>query len=164
MTWPDGRRGAPRPDDPSSSGRRRTGPERRGLIALFLGVAGVVLSVLFVPVGLVLDVAAIVVGLRAVRGSGPERGWESGEPTGGGKGRAPGAVPGVVLGSVGVVLAAIVLTVLGFFWQEVRAYQECMSGANTITVKERCRAAFERSIERRLGLTSAPQSRTQRGG
>lgn len=156
MTWPDGRRGPPRPDDPRGGGRRAMAPDRGGPIALLLGIAGVIMSVLFFPVGLALDVAAIVVGVRTLRGRGAHPGRETSGLNGGKRSRAPGAVPGVVLGSVGALLAAIVITVLSFFWQEVQSYRECMSGANTIMAQEQCRTAFERSVERRLGLRTAP--------
>lgn len=136
MTLPDERDGGPSQGDPFGSRRRRGVDERGGRIALAVAVPGLVLSVLFFPLGLVLDVGAIVVGVRALRRAE----------------RAPGAIAGVVLGSLGAVLVAMVIALLGVFWQEVRAYQECMSGANTISTQEQCRAEFKQAIETRLGV------------
>lgn len=103
-----------------------------------LGVPGAVLSIIFFPLGLLLDVAAIVIGARALRRAGRQQS------------RAPGAIPGIVFGSIGAFLVAIVLTLLAFFWQEVRTYQECMSGANTIRSQETCMRHFENAIEQRF--------------
>lgn len=145
MTQSDERSGTPPGGDPWGTGQRggqdgRGAVDNGGRIAVLVGLSGAILSLLFFPVGLVLDVAAIVLGVRALRRV-RTRG-----------GRAPGAVAGIVLGSVGAVLVALVVTVLGVFWNEVRAYQECMSGANTIRSEEKCTAEFERALRERFGI------------
>lgn len=147
MTQPDERKGAPPPGGDPFGGGQRGGREKNGgaadnggRIALLLGLSGAVLSVLFFPLGLVLDIAAIAVGTRALRRA---------------RGRgttARGAVPGVVFGSIGAVLVVVVVTLLALFWQEVRTYQECMSGANTIRSEEKCTAEFEHALRERFGI------------
>src|SRR5947209_13278060 len=103
--------------------------------AFVYGMAGVVLSVLFFPFGLVFDVLAIVLGVRAVRAA--RRAQEAPQPgaTPGAGGevevRATGAVAGIVLGGLGVTLVAIVLTVAVIFWAPIRSYYDCMNGAKT---------------------------------
>jgi len=98
------------------------------------------MSVVVFPVGLVLDIAAIVLGLRARK-----RAAAAG-------GHAPGATGAVVAGMVGAAFAAGVLTFLAVFWTEFRDYRECLSGANTEIARERCQSVFRGDVEDRLGL------------
>lgn len=137
MTRPDEHESGLSPGEPYGSPRRGGEDERGGPAALLLAISGLVLSVLLAPLGLLLDVAAIVVGARTLRRARS----------------APAALAGIIVGSVGAVLAAVVLTVFGVFWQEIGAYRDCMSGANTIATEEQCRAEFQRAVETRLGLT-----------
>jgi len=134
--------GAP-PEPAGVRGPTSRGPEiPGGRAALFLGLAGLVMSVVVFPVGLVLDIAAIVLGLRARK-----RAAAAG-------GHAPGATGAVVAGMVGAVFAAGVLTFLAVFWTEFRDYRECLSGANTEIARERCTSTFRGDVEDRLGLVS----------
>lgn len=142
MTRPDERDDLRPQGDPVGYGQGGGKPDRSGRAALLLGFSGVALSVIFFPLGLVLDVAAIVVGVRALRRARQRHG------------KAPGALAGVISGSLGACLVVVVVTVLAFFWQEVRAYQECMSGANTIRSQEKCMRQFENAIEERFGITA----------
>lgn len=146
MTRPDEHLDAARGDSARPSDPRQTPggkEERGGRIAIVLALPGVFLSVVFFPLGLALDVAAIVLGARALRRVKRNQGVH---------GKAPGAIPGIVIGAVGAVLATIMITLLAFFWTEVRAYQECMSGANTLSSQETCMTKFEHAIQDRLGL------------
>jgi len=111
---------------------------RAGRRAAVTGVAGLVLSVLLFPVGLVLDVAAIVLGVRARRAA----------PAGT---RVPGAVAGVALGAVGVLVASTVLAVTAANWSSVRRYEQCSSGANTGLARQDCQDRLRRDLERRFG-------------
>lgn len=111
---------------------------RAGKRAAVTGAAGLVLSVLIFPVGLLLDVAAIVLGVRARRGA------PRGAPV-------PGAVAGVALGAVGAVLAATVLTITVVNWSSVRRYEQCSSGANTGLARQDCQDQLRRDLERRFG-------------
>lgn len=138
MTRPDERDDAPPSGDPFGSPDRGGKVDRGGRTSLMLGLPGAVLSVIFFPLGLLFDVAAIVIGARALRRAKRQHG------------KAPGAIPGIVFGSIGAFLVAIVVTLLAFFWQEVRTYQECMSGANTIRSQETCMRQFENAIEQRF--------------
>lgn len=135
--------GAPlKPAGPAGP-RRPTprGPEiPGGRAALFLGLAGLVLSVVVFPVGLVLDISAIILGARARK-----RAAAAG-------GHAPGATGAVIAGTVGAAFAAGVLTFLAVFWTEFRDYQECLSGANTEIARERCHSVFRSDVEDRFGL------------
>jgi hypothetical protein len=107
-----------------------------GRIALATGVSGLALSV-YPSVGLVLDAVAIVIAVRArqiARAHGVA---------------APGAITGAVLGLAGLLLVTTALAVL---WDESRAYDDCMGGANTKIAKDNCREQFLDQIEERFGI------------
>jgi hypothetical protein len=105
-----------------------------------LGLLGLVLSLVVFPVGLALDVAAVVVAIRELRRAGRE-----GRPT------PAAALVGLLAGVVGAVLALIVTAVVAMFYPQVREYADCMSGANTVADQQQCRSAFEQGVQRRLG-------------
>jgi hypothetical protein len=110
-----------------------------GRRALLFAVAGAVMSVVFFPVGIVLDVAAIVLAFRARR-----RASRSG-------GTAPLSAPAVVIGGSGLAFASGLLTFTAIFFDEFRAYQSCMSGANTEVARQECNDEFRIDVENRLG-------------
>ena len=118
---------APGPIDPG--GRR----------ALLFAVFGAVMSVVFFPIGIVLDVAALMLAFRARR-----RAARSG-------GTAPLSAPAVVIGGVGLAFASGLLAFTAFFFDEFRAYQSCMSGANTEVARQECNDEFRIDVENRLG-------------
>lgn len=131
--WPPGSGPAfgTRPPPPSRS---------HATMVLVLGLLGLVLSLIVFPVGLALDVAAVVLGVRELRRAGRE-----GRPT-------PGAaLVGLLAGVVGAVLALIVTAVVAVFYPQVRDYADCMSGANTVADQQQCRSEFERGVQRRFG-------------
>lgn len=142
VTDPGGGRPAPpfgKPSEPGAPGR--DAPDRGGRLSLLLGVPGLLMSFFIFPIGLVLDLAAIVTGVRALRRSGRGR-------TG-----IREAVAGIVLGSVGFVFAALFAVVLAVFGNEMLTYRECMAGANTISAREDCQAQLENAVQERLGAT-----------
>jgi hypothetical protein len=110
-----------------------------GRRALLFAVAGAVMSVVFFPVGIVLDVAAIVLAFRARR-----RASRSG-------GTAPLSAPAVVIGGIGLAFASGLLAFTAIFFDEFRAYQSCMSGANTEVARQECNDEFRIDVENRLG-------------
>jgi hypothetical protein len=132
---------------PSSSGAGpdwppagTTGPvDPGGRRALLFAVAGAVMSVVFFPIGIVLDVAAIVLAFRARR-----RAAKAG-------GTAPMSAPAVVIGGIGLAFASGLLAFTGIFFDEFRAYQSCMSGANTEVARQECNDEFRIDVENRLG-------------
>jgi hypothetical protein len=123
--WPPDR--TPGPVDPG--GRR----------ALLFAIAGAVMSVVFFPIGIVLDVAAIVLAFRARR-----RAAKAG-------GTAPMSAPAVVIGGIGLAFASGLLAFTAIFFDEFRAYQSCMSGANTEVARQECNDEFRIDVENRLG-------------
>jgi hypothetical protein len=110
-----------------------------GRRALLFAVAGAVMSVVFFPVGIVLDVAAIVLAFRARR-----RAAKAG-------GTAPMSAPAVVIGGIGLAFASGLLAFTAIFFDEFRAYQLCMSGANTEVARQECNDEFRIDVENRLG-------------
>ena len=112
--------------------------DRAGRTAALLGLAGVMLSVLFFPVGLLLDVAAVAVGVGALR-----RARQTGAA-------APGAISGVVTGLLGGLLALGALVFVVTFWAEISAYRSCVSGANTEIARGLCEETLRESLGRRL--------------
>lgn len=110
-----------------------------GRRALLFAVAGAVMSVVFFPIGIVLDVAAIVLAFRARR-----RAAKAG-------GTAPLSGPAVVIGGIGLAFASGLLAFTAIFFDEFRAYQSCMSGANTEVARQECNDEFRIDVENRLG-------------
>lgn len=153
--WPAGQ--ARPPDGPPVWGQPASGPApvgsapppdpvdvaratRLGRLAVFNAVVGLFFSFTFFPIGIIFDVLAIVLGIKARRAAVLV-------------GRGEGAgVLAVVLGSVGVALAAVLATVLAVFWSEIQTYWNCTSGANTNTARTECNASLETDLLRRLGL------------
>ncbi|MFG2087624.1 MULTISPECIES: hypothetical protein [unclassified Spirillospora] len=130
---PDGRPAGQPPAGPPKS--RQTGWR-----ALWLGGIALLTAFFFYPLGLVLGIAALVVGIRARRAA--RRGGDA----------APGAVPGIVLGSVGLVFSVLSVSMTVFLWSELSGYQNCLSTANTGADKQSCRDEYYPKIEDKLGL------------
>jgi hypothetical protein len=116
--------------------------ERTGWRALWLGVGALVVTMFFFPVGLVLGVAAIVVGIRARRSARQQHGI------------APGAVPGIGLG-----LSTFSLALAVVLWPELNGYRQCLGSANTTTDERACRDQYFPKIEKKLNLPSGSMSR-----
>ncbi|MFF0518887.1 hypothetical protein ACFYTC_09320 [Actinomadura nitritigenes] len=114
--------------------------ERTGRRALWLGVVALVTSVFFYPLGLVLGVASLVIGIRARRRARTARAT------------APGAVPGIVLGAVGLAFSTMSVALTVFLWSELSGYQECIGAANTGTDKTACKHEYYPKIEKKLDL------------
>jgi len=123
------------PGPQAGEGYRRAAAAGRA--SLFTGLAGLVLSVVLMPLGLVLDAVAIAVGVRARRVA-RAHGLSS-----------TGAVTGIVLGLAGLALVAVAAALL---WDEARAYNSCLSAANTEIAKANCRERLRDDVERRFGV------------
>jgi hypothetical protein len=127
---------APPPPDPDAL-------KRNGRRALWLGIGAIFLSLfqaIYLPLGLIFSVLAIVFGVRTVRRARRERGV------------APGAVAGVVMGSIGLAVSIPVLSVNLFLRTEIEQYGTCRDAANTITDERACKDAFARSLEEKFNL------------
>jgi predicted ABC-type sugar transport system permease subunit len=93
------------------------------------------------PVGLVLGVVALVVGVRAHLRARRERAV------------VPRAVvAGIVMGAVGTAVSIPMLAVSMFFHAEMGQYAKCHASANTIADEQACKDAFVRSIEKKVRL------------
>ena len=101
--------------------------ERGGLWGLFLGLAGL----LFPPYGVVLSVFGVVQGFRARRSA---RTHSS---------QAPGALLSVALGMIGIVVSAVMITVLFVYQDEVAEYRDCSARAHTVSTQKECDTAWE---------------------
>ncbi|MBM7790904.1 DUF4190 domain-containing protein [Tenggerimyces flavus] len=110
----------------------------RARLAVIFGAGALIFAVLAFPLGLILGVAAIVLGALARRSARPARV------------RAPGAVPGIVLGIVATVFASFVAVTAAVFWDEVSEYYTCMEGANTRTSQEGCQETMRKRLTERL--------------
>ncbi len=131
---------APAPGRPSEP----VGPElaaaarRAARGALLLAITGVGLTILFFPIGGVLDVAAIVFGVRARRLAR--------------RARTSGAAGGfaVGLGIPAVLLSIVFAALTAVFWTEGRTYVSCASTAITTTTQDRCTAQLRTDLQRRV--------------
>ncbi|MGZ4470151.1 MAG: hypothetical protein ACXVXB_16825 [Nocardioidaceae bacterium] len=126
-------------------GRARGPVEPGGGRALLLAGAGILLASAMLPwgvLGLALEVAAIVVGVRALRRA-RARG-----------GIAPGAVAGVIGASVAVVFFTVALSAVAIFSKEYDAYRDCADRAITTSAKTECLADLRHSLRDRLAGVS----------
>ncbi|GAA0331369.1 DUF4190 domain-containing protein [Actinoallomurus spadix] len=117
-----------------------TAPERGGPRARLLGIAGLVLTVLFLPAGLVLSIAALVTGVRSRK-----RARRVLAP-------APGAVAGIVLAVISLVLALSQITLYAIAWDDLNGYVTCRESALTIDDKKTCQDEYLPRIEHRFHL------------
>ncbi|HEY8481002.1 MAG TPA: DUF4190 domain-containing protein [Spirillospora sp.] len=136
-----------RPEDRPAgrpAGQPPAGPppttQRTGWRALWLGGIALVTSFFFYPVGLVLGIAALVVGFRARREARRDHAV------------APGAVPGIVLGAVGLMFSLMSVSLTVYLWSELSGYQKCLSTSNTSADEQSCKDEFYPRIEEKLGL------------
>ena len=55
-------------------------------------------------------------------------------------------MPGTILGILGLSFSAVTLIVFAMFWNELSAYSNCLSGANTVTAQQACQHQFSQTI------------------
>ncbi|MQY07420.1 hypothetical protein [Actinomadura macrotermitis] len=121
------------PERPQPAGRPPG--DNAGRRAAWLGVGGLVLTLFFWPLGLVLSIAGIIVGLRARRRAA----------------HAPGAMAGIVAGGIGAVLAAIGVASLIYVWPQANDMTRCLDSANTMTDEQACKDRYIPQIEKKFG-------------
>ncbi len=111
---------------------------RAGRVALVLAVAGVALTIVFFPVGALLDLAAVALGIRAVVLAR--------------RARVPAAPGGTAigLGAVAALVAVVLGVVLGIFWTEARSFMSCSREAMTTTARDACTAGLRNDLQRRV--------------
>jgi predicted PurR-regulated permease PerM len=63
-----------------------------------------------------------------------------------GSSRPRGAMAAMILGILGLAFSAITLIVFTLFWNELSAYSNCLSGANTLTAQQACQHQFSQTI------------------
>jgi Na+-driven multidrug efflux pump len=110
-----------------------------GTAALVLGIIGVVLAVLFFPLGILLGVVAAVLGYlgrkKAARREATNRGQ---------------ATAGLVLGLVAILVGGIIAAVLGNFLaensDEISNLSECVTDADTEEERTACAEEFEDEV------------------
>lgn len=118
-----------------------------GLRALWLGAFALFTALFFYPLGLVLGVAALVVGIRARRSA------KAADE------KAPGALGGIVLGGIGLTLSAVSVAVTAYLWPELNRYEECLGSANTNADEQACRDEHFPKIEKKLDLPPGSMDR-----
>ncbi|WP_067489377.1 DUF4190 domain-containing protein [Actinomadura hibisca] len=125
------------PDASDGAGRR----------SLWLGVGGLVVSLFFWPLGLVLDIAAVVIGTKARRKAAAVRG------------RAPGATAGIVTGAIGTLLGALALIMAVVILPETNTRTQCLDKANTLSEEKVCDETYMRDLEEKFGLPKGSMDR-----
>jgi len=63
-----------------------------------------------------------------------------------GTARPRGALAGTILGILGLSFSTIMLIFFAVFWNELSAYSDCLSGANTLTAQQACHRQFSQTI------------------
>lgn len=114
-------------------------PQRsqRGVVAIWAGASSILSLLLFPsPLGILLGVAAVVLGISARR-----RSRATGVP-------APGAVTAIVIGVLGVVLTAVPLALV---YPASSDHRHCVSRANTDIAREICDKAYQDSLRNSFG-------------
>ena len=132
---PDGRPAGEPPAGPSQA--RQT-----GLRALWLGGIALLTALFFYPLGLVLGVAALVVGTKARRQARDTRDT------------VPGAVPGMVMGAIGLAMSLLMVVGAVFLRTEFSGYWDCVNASNTHTDQQACQDEYYPKIEDKLDLPS----------
>lgn len=111
--------------------------ERGGARSLVLAAMGILLAMGLLPwalLGLAVEVAAVVVGVRALRRA-STRG-----------GTAPGAVAGVVGGVMGTGFCLLFLAFLALFHTEYHSFTSCVDRALVESEQHRCTTAFQDAV------------------
>ena len=129
-------------DVPSRTGSGKA-TEPGGGRALLLVGAGLILAGTLFPwgaLGLVLEIAAVVLGVRTMRRAARNR-----RP-------APGALAAVIAGSVASVVLVALLGFLTLVYDEYASYTTCFSRAITESAKSECRSTFQNEVRERFGL------------
>lgn len=136
---PDGR---PAGEPPAGQTEARQG----GVRALWLGGIALVTSLFFYPLGLVLGIAALVVGIKARRAARATGG------AGGARQAVPGAVPGMVMGGIGLAMSLVMVAGAIVLRTEFSGYWDCVNASNTHTDEQACRDEYYPKIEDKLDL------------
>jgi hypothetical protein len=102
---------------------------------------------LFLPVGLVLCVAAVVTGVRSRRRA---RRVLS---------RAPGALSGTILGATGIAISCVSIALAAVAWTDLSRYTECRQSAITIADRQSCQDRYFPGMEHRLHLPAGSLER-----
>ncbi|TDD61852.1 hypothetical protein [Actinomadura rubrisoli] len=139
---PSGNRPEGRPEPPEGPPPVKGPASPTGWRALWLGAFALLTAIFFYPLGLVLGVAALVLGIRARRAARRTSGV------------APGATAGIVLGSAGLAVSALAIGLTAFLWPEMSGYQECLGNANTHSDKQSCRHEYFPKMEKKMHLPS----------
>jgi hypothetical protein len=122
--------------------RRQTEPG--GGRALLVAISGIVLSSVLLPwgvLGLALEIAAIVIAVRALR-----RAKAAGRV-------APGAHAAIVAAGMALAFFVLALAFVGIFYDEWNTYRTCLDRAITGTARDACRTEFDHAVRDRLGIT-----------
>ncbi|WP_433329129.1 hypothetical protein [Spirillospora sp. CA-294931] len=143
----------PRDHRPSPMGRPPVGSPayQAGRRAMWLGGGALVISLFFFPIGAVLGIAAVVVGVKARRLARAERVTT-----------AQGVVPGIVMGAIGLCVCAMSLAFAAFMWPQVSSYQECLGGANTHTDKKACKDEYKKDLQNKEKKYNLPKDSLSR--
>ena len=105
------------------------------LIALMLGLGNLRRGIFVAGLALLFAAGAIWLGATASK-----------KARRSGTARPRWAVGGVLLGSLGVAVSALWLLVLAVFWPQLKAYYNCLDGANTVTAQQACHQQLTNSV------------------
>jgi ABC-type amino acid transport system permease subunit len=111
------------------------------LVGLALGLGNLHRGMYVAVLALLFAVTAIWLGVDASK-----RARRSGTA------RPRGAISGVVLGGFGLAFSALWLLVLAVFWPQLNAYNNCLSGANTVAARQACHDQFTKSVGSEIGV------------
>jgi uncharacterized membrane protein len=68
--------------------------------------------------------------------------------------RPAGAIAGLILGLLGLAFSALTLIVFALFWNQLSAYWNCSSAANTLTAQHACQHQLSQTISDDFGSFS----------
>ena len=138
--WPPPGQGQP-PYQGQPYGQPYGAPPKNGMgtAALVLGIIGVVLAVLFFPLGILLGVVAAVLGYLGRKKAARREATNRGQAT-------AGLVLGLVAILVGGLIAAFVGTFLAENSDEISNLSECVTDADTEEERTACAEEFEDEV------------------
>ncbi|MBT2210519.1 MULTISPECIES: DUF4190 domain-containing protein [Actinomadura] len=114
--------------------------ERTGMRALWLGGLALLTTFFFFPLGFVLGIASLVVGIRAQRLA------RRASAT------APGATAGIVLGSIGLAISLLAIVTAAYLARELDGFNKCLNGSNTVADRQACHDHYYPKMDEKLRL------------
>ena len=115
-----------------------------GVVALLGAVGNVHRGIYLVIFSLIAGPAACVLGITAMRRARRAGAW-----------RPRGAIGATIIGGLSTILATVTLAAFTLFSQQLSAYSQCLSLAQTPSAQQACLTQFQHAIDHRIQQTGS---------